>query len=141
MDVDVVVGVRVYVFAFAFVFACWDTDAGVKDEEMDVWRDAGVNVNAFADARSRASAAVFKDDDDGLIFAWCVLCCVVLCVCFERKKEGKFKIGSTVLIIRYFFSCCTVSNVLAYGIEVKFLLGMNQIKEWINQWDVRQVDR
>lgn len=33
---DVVVGVRVYVFAFAFVFACWDTDAGVKDEEMDV---------------------------------------------------------------------------------------------------------
>lgn len=36
MDVDVVVGVRVYVFAFAFVFACWDTDAGVKDEEMDV---------------------------------------------------------------------------------------------------------
>ena len=56
------------------------------------------------------------------------MCCVV-CVCFERKKEGKFKIGSTVLIIRYFFSCCTVSNVLAYGIEVKFLLGMNQIKE------------
>jgi hypothetical protein len=36
VDVDVVVGVRVYVFAFAFVFACWDTDAGVKDEEMDV---------------------------------------------------------------------------------------------------------
>jgi len=27
-------------------------------------------VNAFADARSRASAAVFKEDDDGLIFVF-----------------------------------------------------------------------
>lgn len=39
-------------------------------------------MNAFADARSRASAAVFKDDDldDGLIF---VLCFSFLCCRFE----------------------------------------------------------
>jgi len=42
-------------------------DPVVNDEETDVWRDAGLNVKAFADARtSKVRAAVFNDD--GLIF-------------------------------------------------------------------------
>jgi|AntRauTorckE5430_2_1112549.scaffolds.fasta_scaffold06138_3 hypothetical protein len=42
-------------------------DPVVNDEEMEVWRDAGLKVKAFVDARtSKVRAAVFKDD--GLIF-------------------------------------------------------------------------